>query len=66
MIKKPKLRWIEPRIVNLDQLPTTLGVDCNSGATAGAGGGPPGQIRCLDGGIAGNSQCRNGNTEDRN
>ena len=60
MSKKLKIKWVEPRVVNLEQLPTSLGA-CSDGNTAATGGGPPGQQQCKNGGTA-NKQCKTGGT----
>ncbi len=38
MSKKLKIKWVEPRVVSLEQLPTSLGA-CSDGNTAATGGG---------------------------
>jgi len=62
MTKTNRIKWVEPRIVNMEQLPLTLG-ECVDGSTAGSAGGPPGLIKCSLGGVAGNSQCKVGNEQ---
>jgi len=68
-----KIKWVEPRIVNMEQLPTALGA-CNDGASAvesggcangaNAGGvGPPGKLKCQAGGVPASNQCKPGSTQ---
>ena len=64
MSKTPKIAWVEPRIVNMEQLPTTLGA-CADGASAGSAGGPPGQMKCQNGGTPAKNHCKAGNTDGR-
>ncbi len=60
MSGKIRIKWTEPRIVNLEQLPATLGACSDGASAAGDGTGPPGQLKCKSGGTAG-SQCQIGN-----
>jgi len=73
MNKKNKTKWVEPRIINLEQLPTTLGA-CESGASAPSGGcstgssavsDRPGEglMKCQMGTTAGKNQCNTGGTQ---
>ena len=62
MSKKMKIKWVEPRIVNMELLPTTLGA-CADGGTAGSEGGPPGLLKCETGGVPARGQCKIGNTD---
>jgi hypothetical protein len=62
MSKTQKIAWVEPRIVNMEQLPTTLGA-CADGGTAGSAGGAPGQLKCANGGIPSKNQCNAGQSE---
>ena len=68
-----KIKWVEPLIVNMEQLPTTLGActpgasavntgGCASGEVAG-GTGPGGQLQCKDGGRPAVNQCHAGSTQ---
>ena len=59
MSKKMKIKWVEPRIVNMESLPTTLGL-CGNGTSA-AGDGTDPSLQCRDGGTA-NQQCKDGGT----
>jgi len=73
MNKKDKIKWVEPRIVNLEQLPTTLGAcesgasaptgGCSTGSSATGGGLGGGTMKCNVGSSAGKNQCVNGNTQ---
>ena len=57
MSKEKRIKWVEPRIVNMEQLPTTLGA-CGAGTSAGSEGTSP-SFQCRAGGSA-NQQCSTG------
>ncbi len=57
MSKEKRIKWVEPRIVNMEQLPTTLGA-CGAGLSAGSEGTSP-SFQCRSGGSA-NQQCSTG------
>jgi hypothetical protein len=59
MSKEKLIKWVEPRIVNMEQLPTTLGA-CGAGSSAGGDGTNP-SFQCRSGGRA-NQQCKTGTT----
>lgn len=71
--KMAKIKWVEPRIVNMEKLPTTLGActggssaieggGCTTGGNAlGTGGG--GLFKCEAGSTAGKNQCNSGNIQ---
>ncbi len=52
MNKKDKIKWVEPKIINLEQLPSTLGA-CEAGASAPTGGCSTGSNATGGGPVAG-------------